>query len=307
MISVVPTEDTPGFMSATETIDPRYIGLDSWSDDAILTAFIEGQERAVAAVRSAQGALAKAARAIVARLGDSGRIFYVGAGASGLIAAFDGMELAGTFGWPESRTIFVLASGHTLVPGIAGGTEDDGERGRAEMILHQPAVADVVIAVSASGGTPYTLAAANAARQAGALTVGLADNPDSPLLKAAEIPVLLDSGPEIIVGSTRMGAGTAQKAALGLLSSLTMIRLGHIYDGLMVNLRVDNHKLQRRALATLMHITGCSPEAAVGALERCDGRVKDAALLLRGVAPADVARKLAAAGGNLRTALGGLA
>jgi N-acetylmuramic acid 6-phosphate etherase len=290
-------------MDTTETISPRYIGLDSWGDEAVLDAFVAGQERAVAAVRQARTALGSAASAIVSRLGDSGRIFYVGAGSSGLIAALDGMELAATFGWPEARTVFVLANGHTIEPGMAGASEDDAERGRAEMVLMSPTPADAVIAVTASGSTPFTLSATAAARAAGALTIGLANNRNAPLLRQVDVPVLLDSGPEIIVGSTRMGAGTAQKAALGLLSSLAMIRLGHIYDGLMVNLRVDNQKLRQRAIATLVHISGRAADEAAEALDHSAGSVKVAALILRGVAPGRTDEILAAAKGNLRTAL----
>ena len=160
----------------------------------------------------------------------------------------------------------------------------------------------MVIAVAASGSTAFTLAATAAGRKVGALTIGLANNRDALLLQGVDVPILLDSGPEIIVGSTRMNAGTAQKAAIGLLSSLTMIRLGHVYDGLMVNLRVDNAKLRKRALAMLIQITGCDGEEAGRALDRCHGRVKAAALVLRGLAPAEADRVLAAAEGNLRAA-----
>src|SRR5690606_39178420 len=130
---------------------------------------------------------------------------------------------------------------------------------------------DAVVAIAASGTTPYTLAAVAAARQAGALTVGIANNGGTPLLAAAEIPVLLDSGPEVIVGSTRMGAGTAQKAAVNLISTLTMIRLGHVYDGLMVNLRADNRKLHGRSVRMLRHITGAEDAAIAGALGETAG------------------------------------
>lgn len=184
-------------MPTTETISSRYRGLDAWDDDAILAALVEGQRRAVAAVEKARGAIAEAARAIVARLGDTGRLIYVGAGSSGLIAALDGMELAGTFGWPEARTVFVLASGTELKPEMPGGSEDDAARGSAEVARLAPTPADAVIAVAASGATPFTLAAIAAAHEAGALTVGLANNRDAPLLRRVDVPVLLDSGPEI--------------------------------------------------------------------------------------------------------------
>jgi N-acetylmuramic acid 6-phosphate etherase len=289
-------------METTETRNPRSVGLDAMADEAVLDTLLESQERAITAVRNARGALADASRAIVARIGADGRLIYVGAGSSGRIAALDGMELATTFGWPEERTAFQLAGGYLMAPGLGGSVEDDAERGRAEMVLLNPKPSDAVIAVAASGSTPFTLAATVAAAEAGALTVGIASNAGSPLLKAVDAPVFLDSGPEVIAGSTRMGAGTAQKAALGLLSSLVMIRLGHVYDGFMVDLRADNAKLRRRAVQALVAIAECREPQAAEALDRAGGRVKTAAMVLRGLSPAEAERALAAAGGNLRAA-----
>ena len=290
-------------MSTTETISQHYRGLDAWDDDAILAAFAEGQQRAVAAVERACGAIAAAARAIVARLGEDGRLIYVGAGTSGLLAALDGMELAGTFGWPEERTVFVLASGTELKPGMSGGSEDDSTLGRAEIVRLRPQSADVVIAVAASGSTPFVLGAVEAAGAARALTVGLTNNPDAALLKLVDRPILLDSGVEVIRGSTRIGAGTAQKAALGLLSSLVMIRLGRVHDGHMVDLRVDNAKLHKRAVTMLVDIAHVDERAASTALDACHGRIKQAALVARGLAPEEAARVLAETHGNLRAAM----
>jgi N-acetylmuramic acid 6-phosphate etherase len=290
-------------MSTTETISQHYRGLDAWDDDAILAAFAEGQQRAVAAVERACGAIAAAARAIVARLGEDGRLIYVGAGTSGLLAALDGMELAGTFGWPEERTAFVLASGTELKPGMSGGSEDDSTLGRAEIVRLRPQSVDVVIAVAASGSTPFVLGAVEAAGAARALTIGLANNPDAALLKLVDRPILLDSGVEVIRGSTRLGAGTAQKAALGLLSSLVMIRLGRVHDGHMVDLRVDNAKLHKRAVTMLVDIAHVDERAASTALDACHGRIKQAALVARGLAPEEAARVLAETQGNLRAAM----
>jgi N-acetylmuramic acid 6-phosphate etherase len=290
-------------MSITETISQHYRGLDAWDDAAILAAFADGQRRAVAAVERACGAIATAARAIVARLGEDGRLIYVGAGTSGLLAALDGMELAGTFDWPEERTVFVLASGTELKPGMTGGSEDDGALARAEIARLTLQPADVVIAVAASGSTPFTLGAVEAAREARALTVGLANNPDAALLKLVDQPILLDSGAEVIRGSTRMGAGTAQKAALGLLSSLIMIRLGRVHDGHMVDLRVDNAKLRKRAVTMLVDIAHVDEHKAAHALDACHGHIKQAALVAKGLAPEDATRVLAETHGNLRAAM----
>jgi N-acetylmuramic acid 6-phosphate etherase len=289
-------------MVTTETISPRFAGIDTWPDEAILAAFSDGQEAAVAAVRKAHASIASAARAIAARSGERGRLIYVGAGSSGLIAALDGIELGGTFGWPDDRVVFVLANGATLGPGLTGGPEDDVARARAEMAALNPDLTDSIIAVAASGTTPFTLAATNVARAAGALTVGVANNRTSALLADVDFPIFLDTGAEVIVGSTRMNAGTAQKATLNMLSSLIMIHLGAIYDGMMVNLRVDNTKLRRRAIATVVQIAGCPEDAAARALELSGGRIKAAALVARGLVPAEAARLLAASKGNLRTA-----
>lgn len=290
-------------MASTETISSRYQGLDVWPDDDILAAFSDGQEKAVAAVRAAHPAIAKAARAIADRSGERGRLIYVGAGSSGIIAALDGAELGGTFGWPDDRVVFLLANGTTLTPGIAGGAEDDTHAGAAKMLALVPNAADTIIAVAASGATPFTLAAMKVARTAGALTVGVANNQGAPLLAEVDVPILLESGPEVIVGSTRMNAGSAQKAALNMLSTLTMIHLGRIHDGLMVDLRVENAKLRRRAIATIMHIAACGEAEANRALDLARGSIKAATLIALGSAPAEAERLLADTHGNLRAAL----
>ncbi|MCB1502325.1 MAG: N-acetylmuramic acid 6-phosphate etherase [Bauldia sp.] len=291
-------------MTSTETIDPRYAGLDTWDDKAILAAMIDGQSRAVEAVAAANEALSAAATAIVARLRAGGRLIYAGAGSSGIIAALDGIELLGTYGWPEERVAFVLASGDRLAP-LTGGEEDDEGLARAGIARLGLGRDDVVIAVAASGTTPFTLAAVAAARSAGALTVGVANNAGAPLLTASDAPVLLDSGHEIITGSTRMGAGTAQKAALNLLSTLIMIRLGHVYDGLMVNLRADNRKLRGRSVRILRAVTGCSEDDARAALDAAGGSVKHAALIAAGgLSATEAEAALLASGDNLRKALG---
>jgi N-acetylmuramic acid 6-phosphate etherase len=290
-------------MATTETISPNFSGLDTWPDEAILAAFSDGQEKAIAAVRGAHPSIAEAACAIAKRSGDSGRLIYVGAGSSGVIAALDGIELGGTFGWPDDRVAFVLANGPMLEPGLTGAPEDDVTRARAAVAALKPTSKDTIIAVAASGATPFTLAATDVARAAGALTIGIASNRAAPLLAGVDIPIFLDTGPEAIVGSTRMNAGTAQKATLNMLSSLTMIHLGHVYDGMMVNLRADNAKLRRRALATVMRIADCGENDATRALDLAHRRIKPAALIARGIEPAEAERLLAANKGNLRAAL----
>ena len=293
-------------MAGTESFSPRYRGLDAWDNAEILEAIWEGQARAVAAVRPALAAIASAARAIAERIEPDGRLIYVGAGSSGRQAALDGMELGATFGWPAHRVAFVLAEGLTLDPAVKATDEDDGEEALRQIGALAPRGTDALIAVAASGATPFTLTAAKAARSAGALVVAIANNAEAPLFRHATHPVLLQSGAEAIAGSTRLNAGTAQKAALGMLSTLLMTRLGHIHDGLMVSMRPDCAKLERRAARIVADIAGCADDAAWQALEACGGRIKPAVLVARGVAPEEAGRLLSEAGGNLRIALGRL-
>jgi N-acetylmuramic acid 6-phosphate etherase len=289
--------------SGTETWTPRYSGLDTWSDQAILDAFWEGQARAIASLRPALPALAAAANALAARLGRNGRLIYCGAGASGFLAAGDAMEIGPTFGWPDERIVVLLAGGAEMKPGLKGDVEDHHDRGRDEAQALGLGQNDAMIAVAASGTTRYTLGALEAAKAAGTLTIAIANNAGAPMLGLADHPILLETGAEVISGSTRMNAGTAQKATLGLLSSLTMIRLHRVYDGMMVDMRVQNAKLRERAIGMLINITGCGKEEAADALRRAGDRIKPAALILSGVAPGEADRILETTGGDLRAAL----
>lgn len=289
--------------AGTETLAARYRGLDSWSDAEILDAFWEGQARAIGAIRPALPAIAAAAESLAQRLKAGGRIVYAGAGASGLLAAGDAMEIGPTFDWPDDRVFVLLAGGTDLTPGLKGDVEDHDHRGRSEAEALKLTANDAIVAVAASGTTRYTLAVMEVAAKAKALTIAIANNADAPMLKAADHAILLETGPEVISGSTRMNAGTAQKAALNMLSSLTMIRLNRVHDGMMVDLRVQNAKLRERAIGILVNVTGASKEAAAQALAACNDRIKPAALVLAGRAPAEAERILSQAGGSLRAAL----
>jgi N-acetylmuramic acid 6-phosphate etherase len=288
---------------STESVGARYRGLDDWPSRDILEVFVEGQMAAIAAVRTALPAIEAAADAATARLRDGGRLVYAGAGTSGRLALLDGVELTPTFDWPSERIVTLIAGGDTALVRAVEGAEDDREAAARDVTRARVAKADVMIAVAASGGTPYTLAALEAARKAGALGIGIANNPDAPLLKGAEYPILLDTGAEAIGGSTRMKAGTAQKATLNLLSSLIMTRLGRVHDGYMVDLRATNAKLRRRSERMLAEIAGADTAAAQDALKRCNGRVKPAVLVLKGLSPEAAERALTTAGGSLRGAL----
>jgi N-acetylmuramic acid 6-phosphate etherase len=287
----------------TERVSPRYRDIDLWDPADILEALIEGQFVAVAAVRAARPALERAACAIEARLKPGGRLVYAGAGTSGRLAVQDGAELIPTFSWPNDRLLLLIAGGNEALLRAVEGAEDQVEHATHLVRSHGIGPADALIAVAASGSTPFTVSCLREARRRGALTVGIANNPDTPLLDNADFPVLLATGSEPIAGSTRMKAGTAQRIALNVLSSLIMIRLGRVYGGLMVDVQAANAKLARRSETMLRHLTGRSSEEIATALAAADGSVKLAALLLKGCDLADAKAVLERAGGQLRVAL----
>jgi N-acetylmuramic acid 6-phosphate etherase len=287
----------------TERASPRYSGIDLWEPSEILDAMIEAQFAAVAATRAVRPALERAARAMEARIRYRGRLVYAGAGTSGRLAVQDGAELMPTFSWPEQRLVLLMAGGREALLRSIEGAED--EVSRAERLIRQHVIdsKDALIAVAASGTTPFTVACLREAKRRGALTIGIANNPGTPLLSEADHPIWLDTGPEPIAGSTRLKAGTAQKIALNLLSTLVMILLGHVYQGLMVDLQAVNEKLVRRSENMLVRLTGCSREAAAEALKHAHGSVKLAVMLLRGCKADEGAQLIDRAGGKLRAAL----
>ena len=241
----------------TERASPRDSDLDLWEPTDVLHAMIEGQMAAVAAVRAAVSAIEAAARETEERLADGGRLIYVGAGTSGRLAVQDGAELVPTFNWPEDRVLLLIAGGKdALLRAVENAEDDVPQRSTVKASNTKIAPSDVVIAVAASGTTPFTLACLREAKRRGALTIGVANNRDTPVLQEADCPIWLDTGPEPIAGSTRMKAGTAQRVALNLLSSLVMIRLGRVHQGLMVDVRATNAKLARRSENILRQPTG---------------------------------------------------
>jgi N-acetylmuramic acid 6-phosphate etherase len=263
---------------------------------------VEGQFAAVAAVHAARPALERAALAIEERLRGGGRLVYAGAGTSGRLAVQDGAELMPTFSWPEERLLMLMAGGDDALLRPVEGAEDTGDAAAALLYQHRIGDKDALIAVAASGTTPFTLACLREASARGALTVGIANNPNTPLLSEADYPICLDTGAEPIAGSTRMKAGTAQRVALTLLSSLVMIRLGRVYEGLMVDVQPSNRKLVRRSEAILAQLTGHSREQVRDALRQAKGSVKLALLLLEGRRLDEAQQALDDADGDLRAA-----
>ncbi|MGI8932067.1 MAG: N-acetylmuramic acid 6-phosphate etherase, partial [Sphingomicrobium sp.] len=225
------------------------------------------------------------------------------AGTSGRLAVLDGVELGPTFGWPPERLHYGLAGGMDALTKSIENAEDDVQSGRDFVAAARLNPDDVAVGVSASGTTPFTLAAIREASSAGALTVAIAGNAGTPLLLAAKHPILLDTGAELVSGSTRMKAGTAQKVALNLFSTAVMLKLGRVYKSLMVDMRISNRKLRSRAVSAVAQISGVASDAAEAALDRSGGNIKLASLLAMGMDLEGAHRCLAACGNDLRVAI----
>ena len=285
----------------TEALHDKAKGLD---DRPLLEAaqlLADGQIEAAMVLPDAAPHIADAAIALAETMRNGGVIHYVAAGSSGLMAAADAQELGGTFSIPSSQLKIHMAGGLPTGVDMPGDTEDDTASLAADMAdLSQ---SDAVIAVSASGSTPFTLVAAKHAKQSGAKLIAIANTPGAPLFDGADHAIVLPTPPEVLSGSTRMGAGTAQKIALNMLSTLMAIRLGHVHDGMMVNLRADNIKLRARAAGMVAEIAGVDPIAANAALQSVNGLVKPAILVATGQTPDAADALLRETEGNLRAAL----
>ena len=294
----------------TERADSRYRGMDVWPSERVLKSILAAQERSVDCLRAAAPMMVAACNDAAARLGSSnnkGRIVYIGAGTPARIGVQDGTELTPTFGWSRLRVAFVIAGGRKALTRAVEGAEDDVEDARRQIEKLKLTKHDICFAISASGKTPFTVEACKAAKKAGALTISIASNKDTPLLKAADYGILTETGPEPVAGSTRMGAGTAQTVALKAMSTLIMVRDGHVYDGYMVDVIPTNAKLERRIVDMVVDLTGCDKAEATRALKNADGQVKLATLIVMGNLDADEGRRLLKdSQNNLRTALASL-
>ncbi|MDC0708656.1 N-acetylmuramic acid 6-phosphate etherase [Stigmatella sp. ncwal1] len=290
----------------TEGTARRFQGLDAWGTGELLETLWSSQSRATAACLAVLPELGRAVDAAIGRLSSGqGRLVYAGAGSSGMLAALDALELGPTFGWPSGRLSILLAGGLDLARGIDGGAEDDEGAGRSRLRDLRPTASDVVLGVSASGLSSFTVGIVDEARRQGALTVAIASIEGSPLLQAAEHAVAVRTGAEVIAGSTRLGAGTAQKVCLNLFSTAVMTGLGLVFDNLMCNVQPENAKLRQRCAAIISRIAQVDEATAAEALQR-HGDIKRAVLGLAGLSISQAESALARAGGNLRAALSAL-
>ncbi|GAB3262004.1 N-acetylmuramic acid 6-phosphate etherase [Arthrobacter pigmenti] len=266
---------------------------------------ITAEDATVPAVVDAAGdAIASAVDMIVERLRSGGRLIYVGAGTPGRLGVVDAAECIPTFGTAEGLVVAVIAGGAGSMTNSAEGAEDSAAAGTEDLQSIQVGAGDAVVGITASGRTPYVLAALEYAAAAGAATIGISNNRDAALSAVVDVPVEVPTGPEIVAGSTRMKAGTAQKLVLNTLSTASMVRLGKTYGNLMVDVKASNEKLKIRARRIVVEATGATDEAAAAALNDADGQVKTAVVALLAAVPAEEARRrLTAADGYVRTAL----
>jgi N-acetylmuramic acid 6-phosphate etherase len=287
----------------TEALNDKARGLDTKVPADILRLLSSAQQQAAGAVDAALEAIEAASEIAAQSIFRGNKLIYVGAGSSGLMAMADALELPGTYGIPQSQIVILLAGGLGALTNLAGAPEDDLDQARDD--AERIEAGDCVICISASGSTPYALALADAAKAKGASIVAIANNPGARMFEGSDVSILLETPPEMVSGSTRMGAGTAQKIALNMLSTLMAIRLGHVHDGYMVNLRADNKKLLNRAARIVSEIAGIEIEAAAPLVDAASGSVKTAILLAAGAENKNSAEAmLRESGQNLRRALG---
>jgi N-acetylmuramic acid 6-phosphate etherase len=296
----------PSRLPETERRNPQARGLDRLSTRELLRRMNREDARVARAVARAVPAIARAVDAIAARLARGGRLLYVGAGTSGRLAVLDAAECPPTFGISPQRIQAVIAGGRRALTRAVEGAEDSAAEGARALARRRVTSRDAVVGLAASGTTLFVLGALRYARRRGAATIAVTANPRTPLARAAEIAVVVRTGPEIIAGSTRLKAGTAQKLVLNMLSTAAMVRLGRAWDGWMTGVALTNRKLRARGLRILRQAAGTSVSEARRALRQAGHNLPVAlVMLLRGVSAGEARRRLGRAGGSVAKVLGG--
>ncbi|NDL55942.1 N-acetylmuramic acid 6-phosphate etherase [Phytoactinopolyspora mesophila] len=295
---------TPLEQLMTEQVDEQYNSIDTASVAELAGIMNEADATVPAAVNAALGQIVPAVEGVVARLKAGGRLFYVGAGTAGRLGVLDASECPPTFNTAPGQVYGILAGGMEALVAAQEGAEDDEQAGAADVISHGVGSGDAVVGIASSGRTPYVLGALRAARDLGALTIALACNADSDIGLAADLPIEVLVGPEVVAGSTRLKAGTAQKMVLNMISTISMVQLGKTYGNLMVDMRATNEKLRERAIRMVRLVTDAGRDEALAALHAADMEVKPAILLIRsGVDVPEARARLQRAEGRLRLAL----
>jgi N-acetylmuramic acid 6-phosphate etherase len=296
----------PSRIPETERRNPRARGIDRLTTRELLRRMNREDAQVPRAVARALPAIARAVDAVVARLARGGRLIYVGAGTSGRLAVLDAAECPPTFGISPRTVVAVIAGGRRALTRAVEGAEDSAALGARDLARRRVTMRDAVVGLTASGATPYVLGALRYARRRGAATIAVTANPRTPVTRTARIAVVVRTGAEIVAGSTRLKAGTAQKLVLNMLSTGAMVRLGRAWDGWMTGVALTNRKLRARGLRILREATGTSVSQAERTL-RLAGHSLPVALvmLLLGVRASEARRKLRRAGGNVSKVIGG--
>jgi N-acetylmuramic acid 6-phosphate etherase len=290
----------------TEQRNPRSPGLDKKSTLEILRLLNREDQRVAFAVQRQLPQIARAVDAIVRSMASGGKLFYVGAGTSGRLAALDAAECPPTFGTRANLVQALIAGGARTMRGADEEAEDSAMNGAHDLAAAAVSQRDVVVGLAASGTTPYVLGAIEFAQRRGSITIGVTSNPRSPLARKAKIAIVPETGPEVITGSTRLKAGTAQKMVLNLLSTTAMVRLGRVYENWMVYVALTNKKLRRRGARILEEAAGVSSSAAKHALRQTGHNLPAALIMLKtGTNARDAKSLLTKSGGNVRVALEG--
>jgi len=298
------TRHTTAPRPATEAPNPRSAELDTLSALQIVTLMNDEDASVPVAVRRSLPVIAAAVDAIAARLRDGGRLIYAGAGTSGRLAVLDAVECVPTFSVSPNLVTALMAGGEAALTSSIEGAEDDKDLARWDVAEAEVNDGDALVGIAASGSTPYVIAALQAARDRGAVTVAISNNEPAPILGIADFPIPVVTGPEVLSGSTRLKAGTSQKLVLNMLSTATMVRLGKVHGNRMIDVAVTNRKLRSRAEGIVADLVGCDTNRAAELLDAADQEVKTAVLM--GLADIDAATaraRLETADGYLRQAL----
>jgi N-acetylmuramic acid 6-phosphate etherase len=291
-------------VAKTENRNPKSRGLDAKSTLEVLRILNNEDARVALAVRRELPQIARAVDAIVEGFESGGRLFYVGAGTSGRLAVLDASECPPTFGTSPRQVQAFIAGGNRALRHAVEGAEDSAPNGEKDLARVDLDEHDVVVGIAASGSTPYVLGALKFAKRQHATTVGVTSNPNSQLAQLADIAIAPDTGPEVIAGSTRLKAGTAQKMVLNLLSTTAMIRFGKVYENWMVYVAMTNQKLRRRGARILEEAAGLSPSASAHALRQAGHDLPLVLVMTKSGATASNARQyLKSSNGNVRQAL----
>jgi N-acetylmuramic acid 6-phosphate etherase len=289
----------------TEERNPLTSEIDTLPTLKMLTLINSEDQKVALVVRDELPNIAAAVEAITARMQRGGRLIYIGAGTSGRLGVLDASECTPTFGTPSELVVGLIAGGPAALTQAVEGAEDDQERGAAEIDELNVSENDSVIGIAASGRTPYAMGGLQEAKKRGALTISITCNRPSPLEELADIGIALVVGPEVVSGSTRLKAGTAQKMALNMISTAVMILLGKTYSNLMVDVQPTNAKLRQRARRIVAEATGLDLQRATQILSACNGEVKTAIVtVLAGISPEIARIRLYQTGGYVRKAIG---